>query len=687
MATYPSILKYSPFSSLVEPSFWHKLAQLKLDVDRLDETERKIWGMYHMTPVPNRVSRFILDCTAFNSDFNQPLNTMGAYGALLNKNTIESFKSTDKMALLKEHGMKMVESIKSGEALMNPALLTRFLLLTFSDLKKYRFYHWFAFPAFSVPNANINIVSPPKKLTDVFTKHQLQALYEKYFTIPEWTQKVAFICEVNELTTKCYSLTEVKTLFSKSNNAKVNEIYLVISDPSTLPQNPGWTPRNILHMLAYHCPDICQQHIRVICLRLSCQTQDASSDQSLLFEVVLPYVNLNDDEFVESLQWVGWERHPNGKMVPRTTDLSEEMDPSRLAESSVDLNLKLMKWRLAPKLDLDIIKNTSCLLLGSGTLGCAVARTLLGWGVRTITLVDNGRVSYSNPVRQSLFIHTDCINGGRPKAEAAADALRAIFPGVKARGVQLTIPMPGHVVGESMYAEAARRVEILEKLVEDHDVVFLLMDSRESRWLPTLLAAIHKKITICSALGFDTYLIMRHGVLPKMDSDVDNDSAGTTSEKSSNLGCYFCNDVTAPGNSQVDRTLDQQCTVTRPGLSFVAAGLAVELMVSLLQHPLKAQAPPACESDAESGPLSIVPHSIRGFLSQFTQILPASPRFGNCIACSEQVLNEYSEHGFKFLLKVFNDPKYLEDVAGLTELHEQTEEAEILMWSDDSEIE
>ena len=49
----------------------------------------------------------------------------------------------------------------------------------------------------------------------------------------------------------------------------------------------------------------------------------------------------------------------------------------RLADQAVDLNLKLMRWRILPSLDLEKVAQTKCLLLGAGTLGCYVARTLM----------------------------------------------------------------------------------------------------------------------------------------------------------------------------------------------------------------------------------------------------------------------------------------------------------------------
>lgn len=61
-------------------------------------------------------------------------------------------------------------------------------------------------------------------------------------------------------------------------------------------------------------------------------------------------------------------------------------------ENAVDLNLKLMRWRVLPSLNLEQVANTKCLLLGAGTLGCNLARSLMSWGVRTITFVDSGKV-------------------------------------------------------------------------------------------------------------------------------------------------------------------------------------------------------------------------------------------------------------------------------------------------------
>jgi ubiquitin-like modifier-activating enzyme ATG7 len=53
------------------------------------------------------------------------------------------------------------------------------------------------------------------------------------------------------------------------------------------------------------------------------------------------------------------------------------MNPIHLAETAVGLNLKLMKWRLAPEIDLESLEKLRCLLLGAGTLGCNVARCLM----------------------------------------------------------------------------------------------------------------------------------------------------------------------------------------------------------------------------------------------------------------------------------------------------------------------
>lgn len=63
-------------------------------------------------------------------------------------------------------------------------------------------------------------------------------------------------------------------------------------------------------------------------------------------------------------------------------------------------------------------------------LGSQRLCTLQAWGVRKITLLDNGRVAMSNPLRQSLYTLDNCLNGGDFKAMAAVKSLKQIFPAV-----------------------------------------------------------------------------------------------------------------------------------------------------------------------------------------------------------------------------------------------------------------
>jgi sulfur-carrier protein adenylyltransferase/sulfurtransferase len=72
------------------------------------------------------------------------------------------------------------------------------------------------------------------------------------------------------------------------------------------------------------------------------------------------------------------------------------------------------------------------LVVGAGGLGCAVLASLAGAGVGEITIMDPDRVEASNLHRQPLFAAADV---GRPKAEAAAERLRAYNPDVAVRAV------------------------------------------------------------------------------------------------------------------------------------------------------------------------------------------------------------------------------------------------------------
>ena len=203
--------------------------------------------------------------------------------------------------------------------------------------------------------------------------------------------------------------------------------------------------------------------------------------------------------------------------------------------------------------------------------------------------------------------------------------------------------MPGHHCSPDSYEKVKNSVEKLDNLIQTNDVTFLLTDTRESRWLPTVIGEARGKLCISIALGFDTFSVVRSG--------------------SKNCGCYFCNDVVAPVDSMTDRTLDMQCTVTRPGMAPLASSIGVELWASIMQHPDGKDANGETDSI-----LGAIPHQIRGFVNSWQFIPIVGERFKCCVGCSDKIVETYLKDGADFVMKAMNESNYLEDLSGITEM-------------------
>jgi sulfur-carrier protein adenylyltransferase/sulfurtransferase len=103
------------------------------------------------------------------------------------------------------------------------------------------------------------------------------------------------------------------------------------------------------------------------------------------------------------------------------------------------------------------------LCIGAGGLGCGALPYLAGAGIGHITIIDDDRVEVSNLPRQVLFTDADL---GRPKAEAAADRLRALNPEISVSGLVTRL-----------------NIDNAQKLFEGHDVVIEGSDNFDTKFL------------------------------------------------------------------------------------------------------------------------------------------------------------------------------------------------------------
>lgn len=129
----------------------------------------------------------------------------------------------------------------------------------------------------------------------------------------------------------------------------------------------------------------------------------------------------------------------------------------------------------------------SVLVIGAGGLGCPVLQYLVGAGVGRIVLVDHDTVEVTNLHRQPLYRMSDI---GRPKVEAAREALHGFNPEVR---------LEGHVVRLTPQNAGA--------LVEAADLVIDAADSFAVTYmLSDLCLAAAKPLISASVIGLTGYV-------------------------------------------------------------------------------------------------------------------------------------------------------------------------------------
>lgn len=117
------------------------------------------------------------DPETFNSG-----SSVVCYGRMINTNTFEAFRQTDPGKFIDTMGRDIVNGIKDGSILQNPWKLSLFLVLAYSDLKKYKFYYWVARPTpLMLPEMYYR--ESPKSMVEEFSVDHAEDLCEGFLAL------------------------------------------------------------------------------------------------------------------------------------------------------------------------------------------------------------------------------------------------------------------------------------------------------------------------------------------------------------------------------------------------------------------------------------------------------------------------------------------------------------------------
>jgi len=114
--------------------------------------------------------------------------------------------------------------------------------------------------------------------------------------------------------------------------------------------------------------------------------------------------------------------------------------------------------------------------------------------------------------------------------------------------------------------------------------------------------------------------------------------------------------------------------------------------MSILQHPSQARAAPPSVQPKNSAspapapshpalpppfqhPLGTIPHTIRGYLSTFSNLQVEGKPYDCCSACSDRVLEAYNKDPWEFVARALNERGWVEEMSGLKEVQRKADEA------------